>query len=160
MGRETCEDSAWTWITHLWRLAFFFLFLLLFFFFLVFHWPLRDISAVALPWLWHTSPKSSATHCYQCVQCFPVSRQWYGCQCLGFLTWTRMLMRAIAHGGCTDTVRVCTESWLSGRKNPCRTGNSNPRQYYAWFSDQCSNNWAVLAPSLSPVFEESRATLN
>ena len=27
-----------------------------------------------------------------CVQ------QWYGCQCLGFLTWAQILMRAIAHG--------------------------------------------------------------
>ena len=47
-------------------------------------------------------PKSSATHCYQCVQYFPVSKQCYCCQCLGFLTCTHRLMRAIAHWGCTD----------------------------------------------------------
>ena len=39
------------------------------------------------------------------------------CWCLGFLTCAHMLMHAIAHGGCTDTVRVCTESWL-WEKNP------------------------------------------
>ena len=36
---------------------------------------------------------------------FCVSKQWYGCQCLGFLTCAPMLMNAIAHGGYTDTVR-------------------------------------------------------
>ena len=31
-------------------------------------------------WVWHSSHKSSTTHSYQHVQCFCVSRQWYGCQ--------------------------------------------------------------------------------
>ena len=31
-----------------------------------------------LSWVWHISQKSSATHSYQCVQYFRVSRQWYG----------------------------------------------------------------------------------
>ena len=53
----------------------------------------------------HIRLKSSATHSCQCVQHFPVSRQWYGYQCLGFLTCAHTLMYAIAHGGCTDTVR-------------------------------------------------------
>ena len=48
---------------------------------------------------------TSATNFYQCVQHFRVSKQRYGCQCLGFLTCTQMLMPAIAHGGCTDNVR-------------------------------------------------------
>ena len=38
---------------------------------------------------------------YQCVQYFRVSKQWYGCQCLGFLTRAQMLMHVIAHGDCT-----------------------------------------------------------
>ena len=42
-----------------------------------------------------------------------------------------MLMHAIAHGSFTDTVRVLLEA-DSGRKIPCRTGDSNPRQYCAW----------------------------
>ena len=29
---------------------------------------------------------------------FRVSKQWYGCQCLGFLTYTRTLVYAIARG--------------------------------------------------------------
>ena len=42
-----------------------------------------------------------------------------------------MLVHAIAHCGCRDTVR---ESALegSGRNIPCRTWDSNPRQYCAW----------------------------
>ena len=40
-----------------------------------------------------------------CVQYFHVSKQWYGCQCLGCLTCAHMLTHAAAHGGCTDTVR-------------------------------------------------------
>ena len=80
----------------------------------------------------HNSPKSSATHCYQCVQCFPVSRQWYGCQCLGFLTCRQMLVHAIAHGDCTDTVDESALEADFGRKMPnCGTGDSNPRQYCA-----------------------------
>ena len=43
-----------------------------------------------------------------------------------------MLMRATAHGGCTDTVRESAPEVGSGRKIPCRTGDSNPSQYCAW----------------------------
>ena len=41
-----------------------------------------------------------------------------------------MLMPAIAHGGCTDTVRESALKADSGIKIPCRTGdwNPNPRQ--------------------------------
>ena len=49
---------------------------------------------------------------------FRVSRRWYGCQCLGFLTCTQMLMQAIAHGGCTDTVRESALKVAPGRKIP------------------------------------------
>ena len=62
---------------------------------------------------------------------FSVSKQWYGCQCSGFLTRARMLMHAIAHAGCTQTVRESAPEVDSGRKIPCRTGDSNPRQYCA-----------------------------
>ena len=70
-----------------------------------------------LTWVRHSSRKSSATHSYQCVQYFSVSRQWYSCQCLGFLTCTQMLMHAVAHGGCTDTVRESALKADSGRKS-------------------------------------------
>ena len=80
----------------------------------------------------HGSRKSSATHSYQCVQYVCVSKQCYGCQCLGFLMCSQMLMHAIAHGGCTDTVRVFTGSWRWEKKIPCRTRDWKLRQYCAW----------------------------
>ena len=52
------------------------------------------------------------------------------------LTWAQMLMQAIAHGGCTDTVRESALKVDSGRKNRCPTGDSNPRQYCAWHFSQ------------------------
>ena len=47
-------------------------------------------------WVMHSSCKSSATHSYQGMQYFGVSQQTYGCQCLGCLTGTKMLMLVIA----------------------------------------------------------------
>ena len=71
-----------------------------------------------LSWVRHSSRRSSATHSYQCVQYFRVSKQWYGCQCLGILTCAHMLMHAIAYWGLRGhRKRVC-----SGRKIACRTG--------------------------------------
>ena len=43
-----------------------------------------------------------------------------------------MLMHEIARGGCTDTVRESALKTDSEKKLPSRTGDSNPRQYYAW----------------------------
>ena len=50
----------------------------------------------------------------------------------------QMPMYPIAHGGCTDTVRepALEESLHSGRKVPCRTGDSNRRQYCARLFNQ------------------------
>ena len=76
--------------------------------------------------------KSSATHSYQCVQYFPVSKQWCGCQRLGYVTCAQTLVRAIALGGCTGTVRQSPMKADTGRKIPRSTGDSNPRQYCAW----------------------------
>ena len=45
-----------------------------------------------------------------------------------------MLIRAIAHVGCTDTVRESALKIDSGRKIPFRAEDSNPRQYCAWLS--------------------------
>ena len=53
---------------------------------------------------------------FSCVQTMCV-----GCQCLGFLTCAQMLMHAIAHGDCTDTVRESALKVDSGRKTHCRT---------------------------------------
>ena len=79
----------------------------------------------------HSSFKSSATHSCQCVQHFYMSKQWYACQCWGFLMCTQVLMHVIAHGGCMDTVRVCTGSWLEG-KIPCCNRDLNPLLYCTW----------------------------
>ena len=45
-------------------------------------------------------------------------------------------MHATAHGGCTDAVRESALKVDSGRKVPCRTGDSNPRQYCARLFNQ------------------------
>ena len=42
------------------------------------------------------------------------------------------LMHTITHGGCTNIVRESALKADSGRKDPRRTGESNPRQYGAW----------------------------
>ena len=78
----------------------------------------------------HSSRKSCATHSFQCVQYFRVSKQWIpmfgivnlrthvdACDCIQGLN------------GCRK--RVCTESWL-WEKNPLPHRHSNPRQYSAW----------------------------
>ena len=62
---------------------------------------------------------------YSACGIFVWSIQRYGCQCLGYLTCAQMLLHAIAHEGCTDTVRESTLKVDSGRKIPCRSGDSN-----------------------------------
>ena len=106
--------------------------LLLFLFFSAYFIVSHAGNSGRLTWVRYCSRKSSATHSYQCVQYFSMSKQWYGCQCLGFLTCTQMLMQTIAHGGCTDTARESALKADTGRKIPCCTGDSNPRQYCAW----------------------------
>ena len=76
-----------------------------------------------LTWARHSSPKSSATHSYLCVQHFPVSKQRYGCQRLGFVTCAQMLMHATAHGGRTNNVRESALEADSGRKYLAARGN-------------------------------------
>ena len=89
-----------------------------------------------LTWVRHSSRKSSATHAYRCVQHLRVFKQWYGCQCLGFLTCAQMLTHAIAQGGCADAVRESALKADSGRKMYCRTGDSNQCQYCVWLSSR------------------------
>ena len=84
-----------------------------------------------LTWVKHSSRKSSAIHSCQCVQYFHVSRQWCGCQCLGFLTCVLMLMHSIAHGGCMGTASEHAPKVDTGRNFSCSSGDLNPRQYCA-----------------------------
>ena len=51
-----------------------------------------------------------------------MSRQWYGCQFPGL---PRMLMRAIAHWGCQNTVRESALKVVCGRKIPFRSVAAN-----------------------------------
>ena len=71
-----------------------------------------------------------------CVVFSCVQTMLYDCQCLEFVTCAQMSMHAIAHGGCTDTVRESALKVNSGRKIPCRTRDSNPRQYCAGLAFQ------------------------
>ena len=78
------------------------------------------------------SHKSSATYSYQCVQYSSMSKQWYGCQHLGFVMCAQMLTHVIAHGGCMDTVRESAPEVDTGRKIYCHTWYSKPHQYCTW----------------------------
>ena len=69
------------------------------------------------------SHKSSATHSYQCVLCFQVCKQWFGCQCLEFVTGTWILMQyVIAYWGCTNTKSLLWKLTL-GEKYIAAPGN-------------------------------------
>ena len=86
-----------------------------------------------LTWIRHNSPQEQrCTYSCQCGQYFPTSKQWYGCQCLGFLTCEKMLVRAIVHEGCTDAVRVCTGSRIQARLNPKTLLNQNRPGRWGW----------------------------
>ena len=82
-----------------------------------------------------------------------MTRQWYGCQCLGFLTCSQTLIRAIAHVGCTD-IEFALEA-DSGRTTPCRFEESSPRQYcLAFQSDALPTELSrpVALSQLSPSY--------
>ena len=84
----------------------------------------------------HCSCKNSITQTSRCVQYFCVSKQWYSCQCLGFLMLAQMLMHVIAHMGCMDILRECALEAHSGRKIPCHNKESNPCKYCACLFSQ------------------------
>ena len=68
----------------------------------------------------------------------------------GSLTCAQMLMHAIAHGACTDTERESALKVDSGRKIPCRTGDSNLHQPTACRSDTLLTELLHPRPSLHP----------
>ena len=98
----------------------------------------------------HSCCKCRDSYSYQYVQYFRVSKQ--RCQRLRFLTCAQTLMRAIAHGGCKDTVRESAPEVDSGRKIPCRTDDSNPRQYCAWLFSRTLYQPSTLRAPLSGTF--------
>ena len=63
---------------------------------------------------------------------FRVSKQWYGCQCLGFLTCTQMLACAIAHRACMDTTRESAPKVDFGRNIPCCNRDPNLHHFLTY----------------------------
>ena len=119
----------------------------LFFFFFCFIYPLWEIQ-VALLGQGYSSCESSAAHSCQCMQYFHVSKPRHGCQCLGSSPCTQMLMSAISHGGCADTVRESALNVESGRKIPCCTGELNlPQQRVG---SMLYRQLYITAPATSP----------
>ena len=67
-----------------------------------------------------------------CAQYFRVSKQWYGIgsQCVRHLTCVQMLIHATARTrGLYGRIRESALKGDIGRKLPCHTRDSNPRQY-------------------------------
>ena len=77
-------------------------------------------------------PNSCLAHGNGLILSVCVIFQWYGCQCLGFLTCAQMLIHATAYRGCTDILIESALEADSGRKIPCCTRDSNLHQYCAW----------------------------
>ena len=55
-----------------------------------------------------------------------MSKQRYSCQCLGFFKLAPILMHAVAHRGCTDTVRESTLEVDRGEKSFAAPCTQNP----------------------------------
>ena len=53
--------------------------------------------------------------------------------------------------GCTNTVRESAPKIESGSKIPCRTGDSNPRQYCAWLVDTTFTQLSHTPPVVAAV---------
>ena len=88
-----------------------------FFFLVVLHCPLQEI------WVAISTLPTPIDMC----NIFECPNNGVCCMCWGFVTCAHMLMHAIACRGCTDTARESALKVDSGRKIPCRTGDSNPR---------------------------------
>ena len=88
-----------------------------------------------------------------------VAKQWHGCQCLGSLTCTHMLVHVIAEG-CMGTIRESALEVDPGRKIPCWTGNQtclgSLRVYQqscipAPYKDVCSSSIIFTCPLTTGV---------
>ena len=76
--------------------------------------------------------KTGIAHSYQCLQCFAGPNSGVAAGVWGLLTCTQMLMRAIAQGGCVNTIRESALTADSGRKIPCRAGELRLCRCCAW----------------------------
>ena len=70
---------------------------------------------------------------------------------------TQTFMHAIAHGGCTNTVRESAYKVGLGEEIPCCNGDSNPSQYCSWIFSrtlcQLSCWRPVLMTGRKPCYE-------
>ena len=64
----------------------------------------------------------------------------------------QMLMHAIAHEGCSDTVRESAPEVNSGKKIATRTGDSNPHQYYTWLFSRTLYQLSYPGPYETAVY--------
>ena len=113
------------------------------FFLLFFNTPLFPCGKSGPPYLGKATVAARAALLIPSNTCsisvyFCVSKQWWGCQCLGFLTCAQMLMHAIAHRGCANTALKADSDW---EKNPLvapgnQTHNSIAPNVLAWHSSQ------------------------
>ena len=87
--------------------------------------PLRQVQ-VALPDMGETYQPREQRYTFLSVCSILCVQQWYGCQCLGFLTCAQILMRAIAHGAVPGRTLQESLFWklTQGEKISCGTGNS------------------------------------
>ena len=101
---------------------------------------------VPLPGERHSSCESSATHSYQCVLYFHMSKQCYGCRYLGFLTCAQMLMRVVAQGAVETTQGSALK--IDRVKNPLRHQGLEPMSvlHLAFQSAELSPLQKITAP--------------
>lgn len=96
-----------------------------------------------------TAAARAALPSLQCVSYFHVSKQWYSCQRLGFLTCAHIFLCVQLAGELYEHChRVCTESW-TWEKIPCCTLESNPHRsvlHLAFQSDAVPilNSWPFV----------------
>ena len=80
---------------------------------------------------------------YQCVQYFRVSKQWYGCQCLGGLMHAQILMHS-TWGMYRHCKEVCTERWLWEINPLLHQGLKPSSMLHLGFWIRWSTNGAIL----------------
>ena len=81
-----------------------------------------------------------------------VSKQY---QCWGVVMCARMLIRATAQRGCTDTVRESAPE-ADREKNALPHRNSNPRQFYAWLFTKRATNHEQFATRTRACARDTR----
>ena len=95
--------------------------------------PLSLVGTLGyLTWVRHSSWQEQHYMYLTCVQYFSVSKQWYGCQLWGFLTFSQMCTWGL-HRHCR---RVCStvENWLVETSLATPATRTFPWQYCVWLA--------------------------